>query len=265
MNTTSAEAQEQGSSFAYINIDGIDIRYKTGGVGDQVLLLHGWGGSIESMTAVFEELARSHTVFALDFPGHGKSGLPPRPWGVADFAACLLRFMDAIQLRRPHIISHSFGGRVTIKLAASHPERVGKIILVDSAGIIPPRPLKYHLRVSIAKVGKFFARYGGRFGERMRGWLYSIIGSKDYMNAGPIRGTFVKIVNEDLSALMPQIKSPTLLIWGADDLDTPVSSARTMNRLIQNSELVILESAGHYSYIDQPNQFNLFVRRFLRS
>jgi pimeloyl-ACP methyl ester carboxylesterase len=72
-------------------------------------------------------------------------------------------------------------------------------------------------------------------------------------------------VNEDLTPFMPQIKSPVLLVWGEDDRDTPVASARVMERLIPDSELVVLENAGHFSYVDQPYQFLLQVKRFLRN
>jgi pimeloyl-ACP methyl ester carboxylesterase len=253
------------SSDKFIEIDGVKIRYRRAGTGDPVLLLHGWGSSIEGWASVFNDFAKQYATWAIDFPGHGESGLPPKPWGVADFKEHTLHIMDALGLKCPHIIAHSFGGRVTIKMASAHPERVNKIALVDSAGVIPPRPPKYYVRLFIAKIGKFLARYGGSLGQRIRNSIYSKIGSTDYANAGPLRDTFVKIVNEDLTPFMPQIKSSVLLVWGEDDRDTPVASARVMERLIPNSELVVLEHAGHFSYVDQPYQFLLQVKRFLRN
>jgi pimeloyl-ACP methyl ester carboxylesterase len=248
----------------YLNIDGINIRYKTAGVGEQVLLLHGWGCSIESMDVVFADLATHYAVFALDFPGHGESGLPPRAWGVADYAESVLHLMDALHLQRPHIVAHSHGGRVTIKLASAHPERVGKLILVNSAGVRPPRPLTYYARVLLAKLGKGLARYGGRWGKNVCDRIYRAVASSDYANAGPLRDTFVKVVREDLTPLLPHVKAPTLLVWGENDTETPMSSAMVMQRLIPNAELVILKHAGHFSYLDQYGKFRLMARRFLR-
>jgi pimeloyl-ACP methyl ester carboxylesterase len=249
---------------SYLNIDSITMRYKTAGAGEQVILLHGWGGSIESLGAVFADLATQYQVFAIDFPGHGESGLPPTAWGVSDYAESVLHLMDALDLQRPHILAHSHGGRVTLKLASTYPDRVGKLILVNSAGVRPPQPLTYYGRVLLAKLGKALAWYGGRWGNTVRNHIYRAVASSDYANAGPLRETFVKLVREDLTPLLPSVKAPTLLIWGADDKDTPVSCARVMERLIPNAQLVILQNAGHFSYLDQYGKFRLIVGRFLR-
>jgi pimeloyl-ACP methyl ester carboxylesterase len=216
------------------------------------------------MATVVAELTKNHAVYALDLPGHGKSELPPTAWGTVDFKKCVLEAMDLLDLKAPDIVAHSFGGKVAIQLASLHPDRVGKLVLVDSAGVIPVRPLKYKLKVGIAKVAKFMAKYGGAIGERFRNYVYSKVASKDYMAAGPLRNSLVLVVREDFTGLMPRIKTPTLLVWGENDQDTPVSSGIKMQQLIPGSELVILEHAGHFSFIDQANQFNLLVKRFLR-
>ena len=249
---------------AYLEVDGIKLRYKLAGSGAPILLLHGWGGSIESMGLLFDDLARDHTVVAFDFPGHGESSLPPKAWGVAEYAESVRGVMDALQVHRPHIIAHSHGGRVTIKLATVHPDRVGKLVLVDSAGVRPPRSWRYYVRVLLAKGGKALARYCGRIGAMARERIYRAIASTDYANAGPLRDTFVKLVNDDLTPLLSQVASPTLLIWGADDTETPLSSAKVMERLIPQARLVVLQNAGHFSYLDQYGKFRLIVRQFLR-
>lgn len=254
----------QGPIYDYLEVGGLKIRFSTGGTGPPLLLLHGWGSSIEGMSTIFSEFAKNRTVYALDLPGHGKSALPPTAWRTIDFTNCVLKVMDLLDLRTPDLIAHSFGGRVAIQLASLHPEKVGRLVLVDSAGVIPPRPLKFKLKVATAKVAKFLAKYGGSIGENLRKYIYSKVASKDYMSAGPLRDSFVLVVRDDLTGLMPTIKSPTLLVWGENDLDTPVASGKTMHQLIPGSELVVLEHAGHFSYLDQSNRFNLLVRRFLR-
>ena len=252
------------STMAYVDIDGIKIRCTVAGVGEQILLLHGWGGSLESMRVVFDDFARHYAVCALDLPGHGESGLPPIAWGVSDYSEMVLRLMDVLGFQCPHIIAHSFGAWVTLRLAMAHPERVGKLILANSSGVKSPRTLRYYMRVLVARIGKYLARHCGRWGEAARHLLYRAVASRDYAAAGPLRDTFVKIVHEDITPLLSYVKSPTLLIWGADDKDTPVSSARVMERLIPNAKLVILRNAGHFSYLDQYGQFRLIVSRFLR-
>jgi pimeloyl-ACP methyl ester carboxylesterase len=248
---------------AFLVARSVNIRYRTEGHGKPVLLLHGWGANLDSFRQVFADLATSYQVTAIDFPGHGQSGLPPESWDVSDFTACLLDLMDQLHLDRPSIIAHSFGGRVSIKLAAGWPQRLNRLILVDAAGVPSPRSLKFKLKVAFAKIAKAIAPYLGPIGAALKARVYAAVQSRDYAAAGSLRETFVKVIREDLTPYLPKIQAPTLLIWGENDHDTPVSSAETMKRLIPNSELVVLKDAGHFAYIDQFSLFRLRVRKFL--
>jgi pimeloyl-ACP methyl ester carboxylesterase len=90
-------------------------------------------------------------------------------------------------------------------------------------------------------------------------------GSADYRAAtGVMRGTLVRIVNEDLRSLLPDIRIPVLLIWGDQDTETPIADGRLMERLIPDSGLVVFEGAGHYAYLEQPGRFCRIVEVFLR-
>jgi pimeloyl-ACP methyl ester carboxylesterase len=258
------KSSQPPSSENFSELQGIRFRYKIAGTGDQVILLHGWGGSVKSLESVFQRLILFHEVFAIDLPGHGMSDLPPNPWGVFEYSEFLRNVMDKFNLIKPHFIAHSFGGRVAIHLAANFPQRVNKLILVNSAGVKPPRSTRYYFKVSLAKVAKYFGKRFGRAGRVVRNRLYLAIQSKDYSNAGPLRDTFIKIVNEDLAPMLPRIESPTLLIWGENDKDTPLSSGRLMQKLIPRAELLVLKNAGHFSYIDQFGKFCLFSEKFLR-
>jgi pimeloyl-ACP methyl ester carboxylesterase len=247
-----------------LEIDGMTLRYHVGGQGPPILLLHGWGGSIESFAPVLNDLQRSYSVSAFDLPGFGHSSLPPMAWGSAEYAQLTIKLMDYCKLDRPHLVGHSFGGQVGIRLAATHAERVGKLVLVCSAGIRTRRTFAAQVKRSAARLGRWLAMYGGRAGERVRQAIYRRIQSQDYAHAGPLRPTLVKVVNEDLTGLLPQIQSPTLLMWGAHDRDVPLASAQVMARLIPGAQLVVLENAGHFPYLDQFDRFRLIVGRFLR-
>jgi pimeloyl-ACP methyl ester carboxylesterase len=115
----------------------------------------------------------------------------------------------------------------------------------------------------MAKVGKYAARLLGSPGERLRTRLVGHAASADYLAAGEMRPTLVKLVNADLRPYMPAIAVPTLLVWGSEDTDTPLSAAREMERLIPDAGLVVLEGAGHYSYLDQPDRFARIVSHFV--
>lgn len=248
-----------------VEIDGLNVFYEVGGSGASVVLLHGWGGNSESFKPVFDYLINNYKTYTLDLPGFGNSDLPPCPWGADDYARLILGFFEKLQIDKANIIAHSFGGRIAIVLAAEQPEKVEKLVLVGSAGIIPRRTVKYHVRVSIAKMGKllFAPQLFGTFGVRGRNAISRLVGSKDYQDAGELRGTFVKVVNEDLKPRLPKIRASTLLVWGEKDTATPISHAKIMEKEIEDAGLVVLQNAGHFSYLDNFPQFCRIVSRFL--
>jgi pimeloyl-ACP methyl ester carboxylesterase len=247
----------------FVDINGIRTRWRQAGTGPPVLVLHGWGAKIEAVDPIIRALSPQLTVFAVDLPGFGETALPPAPWGVADYADWTRALMDELGLERPSIVGHSNGGRIAIHLATHHPERVDKLILVDAAGIRPKRGLRYYRRVGLAKTAKHAARLLGRPGRALQRRVIARTASSDYANAGPLRPTFVKLVNEDLTPLLPRIRASTLLIWGDQDDATPLSDGQTMERLIPDAGLVVLKGAGHFSYIDQPQRFGRVAAHFL--
>lgn len=248
----------------HAEIDGLRIRYESAGEGSPVVILHGWGGSIESVRPMLAAVAPVASGCALDLPGFGDSDLPPAPWGTREYAELVRELMDVLGLQAAAVIGHSFGGRVAIRLAVNHPNRVTKLILVNSAGIRPKRKPKYYARLVLAKVGKAAERLGGSAGARLRARIVKRTASPDYLAAGALRGTFVRIVNEDLRDQLRHIAVPTLLIWGGEDRDTPVADGKLMETLIPDAGLVVFERAGHYSYVDAAPAFGRVVRHFLR-
>ncbi|MFB5660442.1 alpha/beta fold hydrolase [Alteribacillus sp. HJP-4] len=248
-----------------IDIDGVKINYKVSGEGADVLLLHGWGANIQTFAPVHQSLEKNFKVWSIDFPGFGESEEPPEPWTVADYTDMLGKFLAKLGIDNPILIGHSFGGRVSIKYASAHPVR--KIILVDSAGIKPKRKLKYYVKVYTYKTFKkllklpIINRYEDDILTKVKGKL----GSADYKNvSGTMQQTMVKVVNEDLRHHLPHIKASTLLVWGENDEATPVEDGKIMEEMIPDSGLVVLKRAGHYSYIDNLNEFLIIVDNFLK-
>ncbi|MGH2834799.1 MAG: alpha/beta fold hydrolase [Solirubrobacteraceae bacterium] len=246
-----------------MHISGLRVRRLVRGAGEDLLVLPGWGASIEAVYPIVTGLAPVARVHALDLPGFGESEMPPEPWGVQEYQAFVAAYMDAAGIARANVVGHSNGGRIAIRMAATEPSRVAKLVLVDAAGIRPKRTFRWYRRVGMAKVGKYAARYLGAPGERLRETLVGRAASTDYAAAGELRPTLVKLVNADLRPFMPDIAASTLLVWGADDADTPVAMAREMERLIPDAGLVVLEGAGHYSYLDQSARFTRIVSHFL--
>lgn len=249
-------------SVKFIEIDNLKVAYRVGGSGSPVVLLHGWGAESGTFQSVFDSLSSSHQVYALDLPGFGLSEIPPIAWDALDYAKLLSNFLDKLNIVKASLIGHSYGGRISIVIAANEPEKIQKVILVNSAGIKPRRTMKYYCKYILARIGRIFRRLGS-YGNTLADSIADRVGSKDYKEAGPMRGTMVKSVNQDLRPFLSKIRTHTLLIWGEDDYDTPLSSGRKMEKEIPNAELVVLKNAGHFSYLDQSKQFIQLVSTFL--
>jgi pimeloyl-ACP methyl ester carboxylesterase len=247
-------------------VDGISVRHSDRGSTRQpgdlpVLVLHGWGAHLKAVEPILLALEGETRVVALDLPGFGDSDPPPEAWDSDDYMRFVLRFLDELGIERCHLLGHSFGGRVAICLAAEHPERVGRLLLCDAAGLRPRRGMKYRAKVSVAKAGKVAGRLGA---EGLQHRLRSRVASSDYLNASEaMRGTFRRVIEQDLSDRLPRIGATTLLVWGDQDDDTPLWMAHRMEELIPDAGLAIFEGAGHYSYADDPGRFGSVARLFL--
>jgi pimeloyl-ACP methyl ester carboxylesterase len=249
----------------FVEVDGLRVNVERAGSGPALLLLHGWGASLRAFAPIMPALTREFGVCAFDFPGFGLSALPAATWSVSDYVAFVRHLMQRLDIGRAHVLGHSHGGRVALALAAQAPEAVDRLVLVDAAGIRPPRTLSLRARGVLARSARQVLGHpiAGAPGRRALTALYHRLGMGDYASAGPLRTTFVRVVNEDLSTLLPSIAAPTLVVWGEQDRDTPLWMGRQMAEQIPNVELVVLSPAGHWSYLDQPQAFQRHVLAFL--
>ena len=242
-------------------INGLNItyRYHKGDSESVVLLLHGWGGNLNSFLHLEKYLvANKFSVIALDFPGFGGSETPTENWALDDYVKVVAQLLDAEHIEKANLICHSFGGRVGILFTSQNQSKVDKLILVDSAGIKP--------RFSLIKKVKIF-RYKLLKKLKKAGIIkrnLSDFGSTDY-KALPddMKPVFNRIVNRDLTEEAKTIKVPTLIIWGKDDKDTPLYMAKKLNKIIQDSAIITFEG-GHFAYLNNADKFNLIVNEFLK-
>ncbi len=215
----------------------------------QIVWAHGWGHDSTAFAAVAQTLAPFATSYLIDFPGFGATPPPPEAWGTrqyADHAAAWLRTLPAA----PRLwVGHSFGCRVGIQLAANYPYLFDKMVLVSAAGLKRQRTMfqkiSYASRVYTFKTLKHLVPEGPK-----RDALRARFGSADYRTAGVLRDSFVRIVNEDLGHEAERIACPTLIIVGANDVDTPPEMSRRLHNKIKNSQLHILEGYDHYSILN---------------
>jgi pimeloyl-ACP methyl ester carboxylesterase len=238
------------------------------GEGDPVLFLHGWGTSAALFEAVLEPLQRGRRLVVPDLPGFGDTPEPPTPWGSDDYMRWTLALLDRLSVQRCDIIGHSNGARIAMALASHHPDRVQRLVLTGAAGLRAPRRLDDRVRVRTYKLLRR-AQRSPVLPKPLRDAAASRAdrrGSDDYRAAsGVMRGTLVRLVNEDVRPLLGGIAAPTLLVWGADDDTTPLSDARELERSIPDAGLVVFEHAGHYAYLEQAARFTRIVDVFLRA
>jgi pimeloyl-ACP methyl ester carboxylesterase len=248
-----------------IEVGGLRTFCRVAGEGPPAILLHGWGGEGASLHPLTAHLAQRYRAITPDLPGFGATAPPPADWGVPEYADWTRQLLDKLGVERALFLGHSFGGRIALYLAATQPALVDRLILVDSAGIRPERTATLQATTAISKAGRAASAVPlvGGIAERLRGRWQRAVGAEDYANAGALRGSFVRIVNQDLRDLLPQVGASTLLLWGADDESTPVADAHLMERLLPDARLTVFPGAGHFSYLERTAETCAAIDSFL--
>ena len=225
-----------------------------------LLFLHGWGSNAAVFKGLIDNLEKDFDVVALNFPGFSGTDQPPQVWDVQDYADWTEKFIEKAGLKEIHaIVGHSFGGRVMLKGISNSKFRAEKLIFMDTSGVKPRLDTR-------GKTIKLMARMSRILPSSLRAKVGQKFASTDYKNlqGDPImRQTFQNIVNEDLTSAMPLVKQPSLLIWGADDTETPPADAKVFATKILHSQLEIIDQAGHYVFLDQPEKVLKLIKEFL--
>lgn len=251
----------------FLKVDNLNIEYLDEGEGYPVLLLHGWGASYDTYRGVINTLKDRHRVIALNFPGCGNSDTMENPWTLDDYCDLVLKFIKALNIENPIMFGHSHGGRVTMKMVADGMVSPPKIVLLDSAGLIPKKTFRQKWRAKSFKIIKriltlpVIKSFSGGLLEKARRHY----GSADY-NAAPLvlRQTMVSLVNTDLRDIIHKISCPTLLIWGENDTATPLSDAKIIESLIPDCGLCVIKGTGHFSFCERPFEAHAIINSFIK-
>ena len=209
------------------------------------MLVHGLSGSTRWWSRNVSELAERYRVYLVDLPGFGKMRRLGRPFVLAEAASWLSGWMDAVGLERAHLVGHSMGGYVCLRLAASRPEAVRRLVLVAPAGVPTGRSMVGYLGPLLGAA--LYARPS---------FLPILV--RDALRSGPAtlwraaRDLLAEDVREDLR----RIEAPTLLIWGERDPLVPPAIGDLLRREIPNSRLLVLERSAHVPMFDRPEEFD---------
>ena len=245
-----------------IEVCGLNVNYIVKGKGENVLIIPGWGTTIDTYMTLIDDVSNYCKVYCLDMPGCGKTDEPREAYSVDDYVDFIISFIEKNKIKKLSLIGHSNGGRIIIKMMSRRKLsfEVDKVVLIASAGLVHNSFKKVALK-SFRKVfdNRFFRRF---FGKQIDSFKKSIA-STDYMNASPVmRKTLVKIVNEDLRDNLKDIDVPVLLLFGEKDDAVPFKDGKVMNRLIKNSGLVKFENCGHFLFLEQRVRVDLILRSY---
>jgi pimeloyl-ACP methyl ester carboxylesterase len=238
--------------------------YSRTGKGKTIVVLHGWADSGKGWAKTSENLSQNYDVIVPDLPGFGGTELPPAAWGLDDYAGFVGEFLAKLKVKPDVIIGHSNGGAIAVRGMAQGLFSTGRLVLLDSAGIRSEylgrkKALRY-----VTKTGKILTKpLPGSVKKRLRRKVYEKIGS-DMLIAERLQDTFKKVVTDDVQADAATLKIPTLLIYGADDLDTPVQYGRMFHTLIPGSKFEVIPGAGHFAHRDKPEQVIKLITEFIK-
>lgn len=242
----------------FLTVEGKKIHCSLQGSGTPILFVHGWGGTIESLRSLSSRFTDTNKVILLDLPGFGQSDDPDKEWGVKEYARLLKGLIQQLKLKDTVYFGHSFGGSLGIYLASTNPSLICKLVLCDasykrSAGqksntgsFLKKLPLPAPLLSLIRKIG------------------YRILyPQSDALKFPRLENNFRRIVSYDLTPVIADIKTPTLILWGEKDKDTPVSLAYELNSRIPRSKLVVFPGITHGLPLTNPVAVSGEIKKFI--
>jgi pimeloyl-ACP methyl ester carboxylesterase len=252
-----------------IDVAGITVELRRGGSGTPLLVIHGELG-VPGWLESFAHLAEHYDVIVPSLPGYGRSTRPDWVMSVHDLAAWVTWFARDADLRTPvNVIGCSLGGWVAAEIATVAPQFFNKMVLVGPMGIKPEQGeiFDYFLESGLTGLRRAFHR-PEQSSEFMRYWgkewtpeetdlveqhreMTCRIGWKPYMHSLTLRH------------LLPGVSTPTLLVWGGEDVITPIDSGEIYQRAMPRSRLVVIENCGHMPEMEKPTEFAALIENFL--
>jgi pimeloyl-ACP methyl ester carboxylesterase len=217
---------------------------------NHIVFLHGWGANRDSLRGIGTLFQHTHQVHLLDLPGFGEAPPPPSTWNTIDYTDLVQQFVLDRLPGRVILVGHSFGGRVSVRLAARRLSPIVGLVMMGVPGLPRPSFSRGQLRrMGIRWLRRLLIAARPITGQKPIDWHTRRYASKDYLNAGVLRPVFVKVVNEDLTESASAVACPTLLLWGTDDAETPPWLGRRYNELMGGrATLEWLPHKDHFLY-----------------
>lgn len=269
----------------FIKVGQINTRFwALGDAGPKVVLIHGIGGSVEAWRFNIEALAQHHRVYALDMVGSGQTDKPSVAYSFSFLAQFVNDFLETQNINQTTLIGHSLGGGVTLQFAIQFPEKVEKLVLVNSAGLGKDAHLMLRLP-TLPLIGEWLSRpsrkgtaqvlkesvYDPAFvTDELVEFSYQRAAQpgaqQSFLSTVRTLGSLRGLRNDVLSSIVDNLNivtAPTLIIWGQQDRILPVAHAHVAEEKIANARLHIFDRCGHCPAEECPEAFNALVLEFL--
>jgi pimeloyl-ACP methyl ester carboxylesterase len=272
-----------------VEIDGLPVNYVDVGSGDEdpVVLVHGLGGQWQNWLENIPRLAQDRRVVAMDLPGFG---LTPEPdddddddeVSIPRYGRCVDTLCEKLGLGKVDLVGNSMGGFIAAEVAIQFPERVARLVLVSAAGITSADTLQAPIltfgRVATALATNTVARHRRLAARRWTRHLSLALVARypgrlkaDLTYEGFFKGAGKGGFDEALRACLdydfrdrlPDVKVPTLIVWGEKDSIIPVRDADEFERLIDDSRKIVMKDTGHIPMAERPQAFNDVLVEFL--
>ena len=261
----SALLRLRGIKSKYAQVGPYRIHYLVGGEGPPLLLLHGHPSQALEWAPILPQLTRAHRVIAIDLLGYGNSDAPDIDYSVATQTDMVAQLLDVLGISRTDVLGFSMGGWVALKLAADHPERVRRLVLVDNAGLKFSTPITAESYVprtiaefrelekvqSNRRLPDFVARDVMRILQE-KAWVFRRV------------GTSALTFRDALDGKLKNVRMPVLLIWGKADRLIPYEVALRLQRELPQAKLIGLEGCSHLVFWECREQALPEVLAFLR-
>jgi pimeloyl-ACP methyl ester carboxylesterase len=258
-----------------VEVAGLRIAFERAGRGPPLVLVHGAVCDSRVWRRQLDDLSDEFTVVAWDAPGCGRSADPPEAFRLPDYADALAGFIAALDLGRPHVLGHSFGGGLALELYRRHPAVPATLILVGAyagwAGSLPRSEVERRLRFALDVADRLPEGFEptsmpGLFSKAMSPeTVDELVAIMSEIRPVATRAMAFALAEADLRDVLPVIDVPTLLLYGDADERSPLNVAEDLRDSIPTSRLVVMAGLGHVSYLESPERFEAEVRSFLRS
>ncbi len=238
------------------------FRYVEEGQGETLLLLHGLFGALSNFSGLIEHFKHTHKVvvpilplFELDIFHTTVGGLEKH----------VQRFIDTLDINNIHILGNSLGGHVALVHVLKHPERIKSLILTGSSGLFEngmgdtyPKRGDYEY---IKRKTEMTFYDPNTATKELVDEVFEITNNR--LKVIKIIALAKSAIRNNLGEELNQIKQPTLLIWGNNDIITPPFVGKEFNKLIPHSELYFIDKCGHAPMMEVPDEFNRILDKFL--